>query len=381
MKTHRVLYVGLVILVLAVDCSILDFKVSVSANTDLQDSQTNNKKDPKEGNNLSSVTDSSGVDKGQKTEENQGDDLKEKIVGDTKSKDDKSGDKSKSRNEVMKNTNSNDLNSQSEIKTTDNSAEGMGDLNEKGIVDDGKNGKIVDKEKNVNGGNSGIATKDSHEECDPSNRCIDEVNQLVACIRVQGNDKQSLFVQNRGKMPVTVAISAPEHVQLEKEIQLQAKEDKMVQVSITHEGSDNMIVLKAGKGHCNLDIKHLIAENFGHNSDGSRNSSYINFMTRTPTIVILAFAALLVLTLGWTCISLRRKQLSSSASKYQKLDAELPVSVGVKADSEQNDGWDDKWDDDWDDEEAPKTPSMPVTPSLSSKGLASRRSSKEGWKD
>lgn len=57
---------------------------------------------------------------------------------------------------------------------------------------------------------------------------------------------------------------------------------------------------------------------------------------------------------------------------------DLPVSGAA---SETNDGWDENWDDRWDDEEAQKTPTLPATPNLSSKGLASRRLSKEGWKD
>lgn len=62
---------------------------------------------------------------------------------------------------------------------------------------------------------------------------------------------------------------------------------------------------------------------------------------------------------------------------------DLPVSGGGKPESEVSDGWDNSWGDDWDDEEAPKTPSLPVTPSsnLSLKGLATRRLNKEGWKD
>lgn len=60
---------------------------------------------------------------------------------------------------------------------------------------------------------------------------------------------------------------------------------------------------------------------------------------------------------------------------------ELPVASLGNSELDNNHGWDNSWDDNWDDEEAPKTPSLPVTPSLSSKGLASRRLSKEGWKD
>ena len=74
-----------------------------------------------------------------------------------------------------------------------------------------------------------------------------------------------------------------------------------------------------------------------------------------------------------------RKQ--DSAPAYQKLDAlELPVSIGGKKEVDQPDQWDDNWGDDWDDEEAPSTPSNSM-PNLSSKGLASRKSTKDGWKD
>lgn len=63
---------------------------------------------------------------------------------------------------------------------------------------------------------------------------------------------------------------------------------------------------------------------------------------------------------------------------------ELPVSNGVRMDTELNGGWDDSWGDSWDDEEAPKTPktpSMPIAPSLSSQGVSSRWINKDGWKD
>ncbi|KAL6522285.1 hypothetical protein OROHE_016838 [Orobanche hederae] len=63
---------------------------------------------------------------------------------------------------------------------------------------------------------------------------------------------------------------------------------------------------------------------------------------------------------------------------------ELPVSDGVKVDTELTGGWDDNWADIWDDEEAPKThntPSMPITPNFSSQGASSRRIKKNWWKD
>ncbi|KAG8661915.1 hypothetical protein MANES_01G049375v8 [Manihot esculenta] len=277
------------------------------------------------------------------------------------------------------------MNGQSGSKKTDNVVKDVNNLNEKlhGESDDSK--KKTKPKESGDGEEPGHTTKGSHvEECDPSNKCVDEDSKLVACLRVPGNGAQySLLVQNKGKKPLTVTISAPDFVQLEKtQLQLQEKQDEKVKVSITDGGSDNLIVLKAGKGHCNLDIRHLIADNFDKKLDNSHKSSYLNFVLRTPTIVVLAIAALLILAAGCTCISIRRKQFGTG-SKYQRLNMDLPVSGGGKPESEVSDGWDNSWGDDWDDEEAPKTPSLPVTPSsnLSLKGLATRRLNKEGWKD
>jgi hypothetical protein len=60
---------------------------------------------------------------------------------------------------------------------------------------------------------------------------------------------------------------------------------------------------------------------------------------------------------------------------YQRQDLELPVSTGGREFSE---NWDNRVDG-WHDEEAPLTPSKPISKPLS-KGLNSRKISKEGWK-
>ena len=134
-----------------------------------------------------------------------------------------------------------------------------------------------------------------------------------------------------------------------------------------------MIVLKDGSGECSLDFKDLIVHNAA--------KSYVNFLSQTPTTTFIFVAAILILASGWMCMSFMWRQLTRNGLKYQRLDMGLPVSGGAKIESDVNDEWDNNWGDNWDDEEAPMTPSMPVTPSLSFKGLASRRLSKEGWKD
>ncbi|XP_057968091.1 uncharacterized protein LOC131157751 isoform X2 [Malania oleifera] len=224
------------------------------------------------------------------------------------------------------------------------------------------------------------------EECDSSNKCTDEKKRLVACLRVPGNESPdlSLLIQNKGKGPLSVAISAPDFVHLEKtSIQLQEKEDKKVKVSIGNGGAGSgTIILNAGDSSCVLDFRDLFGHNTRKESEYIPKLTYTSFLTRTPSIAFVFLAALLLMVSTWTCVCFRRKHFPTSGSKYQKLDmVVLPVSGGVEAQSEVNDGWDNSWGDSWDDEEAPKTPSMPVTPSLSSSGLASRRLSKEGWKD
>ncbi|KAM7525865.1 hypothetical protein LguiA_015767 [Lonicera macranthoides] len=220
------------------------------------------------------------------------------------------------------------------------------------------------------------------EECDATNQCKAEKNALIACLRVPGNESPdlSLLVQNKGKGPLNVNISAPDFVWLEKtQIQLQEKEDVKVKVSIRNGGADNLIVLTAGNGNCNLDFRDLVAHSSIKGADYTSKSTYIKLYKRIPFGFL--FVAVVIMALIATCVSYnRRRHLSSSSPKYQKLDMELPVSGGPKMDSKLNDGWDHSWNDGWgDDEEAPS--SMPVTPSLSSQGVSSRRVKKDGWKD
>lgn len=159
-----------------------------------------------------------------------------------------------------------------------------------------------------------------------------------------------------------------------------------VKVTIQDEGTDSMIVLTAGNDNCSLDFKDLISHSTREEGDRSLKytSTYKNLLSRRYTIAFLSFSAVLIIASLWMCISFRgRKLLSSGAFKYQKLDVdiELPISSRGKPEADINDGWDNSWGDNWDDEEAPHTPPLPVTPSLSAKGLASRRLTKDAWRD
>lgn len=163
---------------------------------------------------------------------------------------------------------------------------------------------------------------------------------------------------------------APKFVKLEhNKIELQGKENKKMKVSIGNGGNDNVIILKAGDGQCFLDFKGLI--------DNADTTSRFNYAFPSSGVMCLVAIALVAIVL----LYIKRRLLVSNSHKYQKLDNVLPVSSGGKVETLSTDGWDNHWDDNWDDEEAPNTPSLPVTPSPSSKILSSRLSSKEGWKD
>lgn len=246
--------------------------------------------------------------------------------------------------------------------------------------DSGKELQVKDGEKKE----PLIKENNQGEECDSSKMCVVE-NKLVACLRVPGNDQDlSLLIQNKGSGSLSVAIAAPSFVKLEKtKIELQKKDEKkVVKVSIIAGGADNFITLTAGNSNCALDFRDLVTQNSRKETKNPLTSTYTNLLTQKSSITIVVLAALmLIMASGCMWVRFRRRHIPNGKYTYNRLDMELPTSGGGKTETDINAGWDDSWSDNWDDEEANKTPSKPVTPNLSAQGLASRRLSKEGWKD
>ncbi|CAL9063793.1 uncharacterized protein LOC135625255 [Musa acuminata AAA Group] len=212
------------------------------------------------------------------------------------------------------------------------------------------------------------------EGCDPSNRCIDEKNKFVACLRVPGKDSLylSLLIENRGTKALDVKIVAPDFVNLERtSVKLQAKRNEEVKVFVKDGANDTTIILNADDGNCSLNLRNMIPT-----SVRGETSRYLSFLARTLSISMFLGVVVLVAA-AWLCIRLWRTY-GKSIPSYQKVDMVLPVSTGGSKETDEADGWDNSWGDDWDDE-APKTPQLVSTPS--SKGLASRRLNKDGWKD
>ncbi|XP_010676303.2 uncharacterized protein LOC104892161 [Beta vulgaris subsp. vulgaris] len=234
------------------------------------------------------------------------------------------------------------------------------------------NGSLIGMEKD----------KFRDDECDPSRMCVDQKKNFTACLRVPGNDSPdlSLLIRNKGSEPVNVTITAPEFVQLEEaKVQLLPKEDKKVKVTVAYEGLDSLILLTTEDSRCTLDFKELIPRDSIIETHYSFTLRYISNLTRTHCIIFLTLCVFFIFVSAWMCSGLCKKFYQGNM--YQTIDMELPISQVSKIGPELNDGWDDSWDDHWDDEEAPKSPALPATPNLSSRGLASRRLNKEGWKD
>ncbi|CAH1415445.1 unnamed protein product [Lactuca virosa] len=228
-------------------------------------------------------------------------------------------------------------------------------------------------------------------QCDSSFKCTigndDENHGMVACLSVPGDESTevSLLIQNKGKGLLVVDITAPEFVRLDKtKVKIQENDDQKVMVSIGDGKTKKFITLKTLKGSCNLDFMDFLTHNPIKKSNYMSRLTFTNLFKRTPFVGLISLAFVLVIVSVMACVTYQRRRLmiNNGAAKYQKLDAGLPVSGGPKMDFDQKDGWNDNWSDDWDDVEAPNTPStMPLTPSISSAGVSSRRVNKDAWKD
>ncbi|XP_068659687.1 uncharacterized protein [Aristolochia californica] len=314
------------------------------------------KLEPKLGNQrLSSVKDSKGVDGGsQATEENQ-EKSESKVKMDLKGIP--------------------EVRNESQIQHRTDS----GGLNGVSTSEDNRTANVLTEGRDPGVLKSLVKDNSQAEECDESNRCVDEKNKLIACIRVPGNDSPylSLLIQNKGSKPLYVKITAPDHVKIEEtRVQLKEKENKKVKVSVGNVVNNTSVNLTTGGGYCNIDFRDL---NMLPNSEQKTEHSLMSTLSVFPRASALYLLLAIVLLAGsaWTCVRLWKRPEHG----YVKVGAELPISAGGKIENGQTDGWDNSWGDGWGDEEAPKTPSKPVS-SLSSNGLASRRcNNKDGWKD
>ncbi|XP_074587557.1 uncharacterized protein LOC141843382 [Curcuma longa] len=210
-----------------------------------------------------------------------------------------------------------------------------------------------------------LLLEDSHiEGCDPSDSCINEKDMFVACLRVPGEDSLDLshLIRNKGTKALDVKIVAPDFVHPEDtSVSLKPKLDREVKVFLKDGDKRCNITLLAKDGDCSLSLWNTISTSI--KNETSRLPNYLNFFSISIFLAAVIFAGA-----AWLSIRFWRNR----ASRYQKVNMVLPLSIAGTAEADESDGWDD---------EAAKTPSKPV-PTPSFKGtLASRKLNKDGWND
>lgn len=108
----------------------------------------------------------------------------------------------------------------------------------------------------------------------------------------------------------------------------------------------------------------------------------LSFYSKQVTPSYAVYASFLVALLfggTWACCRLRKRN-QQDGIPYQELEMGFPESASaVNVDAAE--GWDHDWDDDWDEDSAVKSPSGHQVRSVSSDGLTSRSSKKDGWEN
>lgn len=225
-----------------------------------------------------------------------------------------------------------------------------------------------------------------NEICEKDHSCEDNKN-MTACLRAAGNEMQelSLLIQNNGDDVLHVNIEAPAFLKVNPLVlTLEKQTRKTVQVLIVDQDIKNAnlpkIVINAGNGECTLDVPNQPLHSLDKRSF-FEGFSYSAMITPIFGVYLLIFT---VLAIGgtWMCCKFRGRRRHGDSIRYQELEmslpeTNLPVSVGGKPDVD-TDGWDEVWDDNWEDAEAARSSSRTIQ-SLSSKGLAARRTNKDGW--
>lgn len=251
--------------------------------------------------------------------------------------------------------------------------------------DKGAGGKDEPSPSTTTDKNKGRAST-PNEICEKDHSCEDNKN-MTACLRAAGNEMQelSLLIQNEGDDVLHVNIEAPAFLKVDPLVlTLEKRTRKTVQVLIVDQDTKNAnlpkIVINAGNGECALDVPNQPLHSLDKRSF-FEGFSYSAMITPIFGVYLLIFT---VLAIGgtWMCCKFRGRRRHGDSIRYQELEmslpeTNLPVSVGGKPDVD-TDGWDEVWDDHWEDAEAARSSSRTIQ-SLSSKGLAARRSNKDGW--
>ncbi|EFJ12843.1 hypothetical protein SELMODRAFT_425032 [Selaginella moellendorffii] len=168
-----------------------------------------------------------------------------------------------------------------------------------------------------------------------------------------------------------------------KEIQVKIE---MVDPEAAKLQSSIQITVKSNTESCKLPVP---SHNLGYSDQKKALLGGFRYSPlRTPVVGLSMLAAALVLVMGsWLYCRYRVKKTGqSSAGEHRYVELEMGApdrdGAGTALEVEDDGSWDKVWDEEWDDgEEAVGSSSFKLTESLSAKGLAPRRTSKDGRVD
>ncbi|PON50206.1 hypothetical protein TorRG33x02_315310 [Trema orientale] len=212
------------------------------------------------------------------------------------------------------------------------------------------------------------------ERCTSSMKTCHYKNQInmTACLVSSSNAHMELFllVQNdeEGSLEVNVTSNGAS-----KEIKVPEHQIKEVNVS---GGGSSPVVLNAGNGTC-----VILLELPGHDNGFFKNlSNYADYATPLNGAYFLFFTVFIIGGVC-TCCMLGKRGRHAGGVPYRELEMGHPDSPSGDGDVETAERWDQGWDDDWDEIKAVKSPRARRNGNVSTNGLSSRSSDKDGWEN
>ncbi|KAJ0975479.1 hypothetical protein J5N97_017444 [Dioscorea zingiberensis] len=203
---------------------------------------------------------------------------------------------------------------------------------------------------------------------------------LIACLHYPSTDSKgsSILVQNMGDSALNVTIISPLSIEIDsKTLLLDKHQNKEINFS-TSTMESFTIDLKTDKGDCHLQTTRFVTD--------WNIENFPAYATNAAQIYGVYFLFFTIVIAGgtWACCKfVRRGRRSDAGVPYQQLEmGAQPQASSADMPASTADGWEQGWDDDWDEEEAVVMPSdkHPMG-NVSSNGLTSRSTNKEGWDD
>eukprot|EP00252_Welwitschia_mirabilis_P020939 TRINITY_DN5242_c0_g1_i1.p1 TRINITY_DN5242_c0_g1~~TRINITY_DN5242_c0_g1_i1.p1 ORF type:complete len:356 (-),score=65.58 TRINITY_DN5242_c0_g1_i1:226-1293(-) len=240
-------------------------------------------------------------------------------------------------------------------------------------------------------GKSPVPITSPRDLCAGVIRCHDN-KDLVSCMQSNGSEMQgiSLLIQNKGNDVLHATIHTPAFLKVENsKVTVGKREYKLVSIKVLGYGNQSSIlpevVIDAGSGKCVLNVSMQLLSYPSEKQSLLDGLSYYTAITPVNGIYVFIIIIIIILSIGgtWTCYKFCSRRRHDAGIRYQELEmnntgTDIPSVTGRKSEIEGSDEWDEVWDDNWEDAEVGMSSST-AAQSLSSNGLAARKTVKDGW--